>query len=70
MTFIVASLWVAPTRTDGVKWTLTVISIVLGILSAAGSIFGDDKLKGTTGVSMAVMSLALAGMPVRDTTDA
>ena len=58
--FIIAGLWVAPRRGTLAKWTLIAISSVLGLLSAAGSTFGDDKLKVTTGICMVIASLALA----------
>ena len=58
--FILAGLWVAPKRNNVVKWTLIAISSVFGILSAAGSMLGDDKLKVTTGVCMALVSLGFA----------
>ncbi len=66
--FIMAGLWVAPKKNGAVKWTLIAISTVLGILSAAGSMLGEDKLKATTGVCMALVSLGFAKMSPHEIT--
>ena len=58
--FIMVGMWVAPRKNNAVKWTLISVSTVFGILSAVGSMLGDDKLKVATGVSMAVISLGFA----------
>lgn len=63
VTFIIAGLWVAPRKNNAVKWSLIAISAILGILSAAGAMLGDDRLKVTTGVCMVLASLGFARMP-------
>lgn len=66
--FIMAGLWVAPKKNNAVKWTLIAISTVLGVLSAAGSMLGEDKLKAATGVCMALVSLGFAKMSPHEIT--
>lgn len=63
---IVAGLWTAPRPTNVVKWTLISISTALGVLSAIGTMFGDDKLKVTTGLCMAIVSLGFSKVPPRE----
>src|SRR2546430_17706913 len=60
--FMMAGLWVAPKKNNLVKWALIAISTIFGILSAAGSMLGDDSLKVTTGVCIVLVSLELAQM--------
>ena len=62
--FIYVGLTVAPKRNNIVKWTLIIPSILFGIVSALGDAQGDDKLRMSIGISMAVCSLAFAAMPV------
>ena len=64
--FIYVGLVVAPKRNNIVKWTLIVPSVLFGIVSAIGDAQGDDKLRMSIGISMALCSLAFAAMPAAE----
>jgi len=61
--FIYLGLLVAPKRSNLVKWTLIVPSVLFGIISVISDAQGDDKLKMSIGVSMVVCSIAFAAIP-------
>jgi hypothetical protein len=64
--FIYVGLAVAPKRNNAVKWTLVIPSCLLGVLSAAGELIGEDKLRMSIGISMAICSLAFAGISANE----
>lgn len=64
--FIYVGLVVAPKRNNIVKWTLIVPSVLFGIGSAIGDAQGDDKLRMSIGISMALCSLVFAAMPAAE----
>lgn len=64
--FIFVGLVVAPKRTNIVKWTLIIPSCLLGVLSAIGKFIGEDKLRMSIGISMAIFSLAFAGVSAKE----
>jgi len=62
--FIAVGLFVSPKRNNAVKWTLIVLSVLIGVLGAVAVALGDDdKLKMAEGISMAIFSLVFAYMP-------
>jgi hypothetical protein len=64
--FVAVGVFVAPKRNNAVKWFLVVISALIGVGAAIGTALGDDKLRMTAGVSMVLVSLALAFLPAEE----
>lgn len=54
-------LYVAPRKTQTVKWTLIVLAALLGLLSALGSLLaGEDKLEAAVGISMLLTAVSFS----------
>lgn len=63
-------LYIAPRKTQAVKWVLIVLAALLGLLSALGSLLaGEDKLKATIGISMLLTALAFSGIKTDEITE-
>ncbi|MDO9541004.1 MAG: hypothetical protein Q7J98_01605 [Kiritimatiellia bacterium] len=68
---VMAGLYVAPKKCPAVKWTMIVLAVILGALSALGSILGaGDKLEAVIGISMVVVALAFSAMPAHEIANA
>ena len=64
--FVVGGLIVAPRQTKQVKWLLIILSALIGAVAAVGAWMGEDKLRVATGLTMLVISFALAGLPLSE----
>jgi len=60
---VYCGLYVAPRKTQAVKWILIVLAALLGLMSTLGSLLaGEDKLEAAIGISMLVTALAFSGI--------
>ncbi len=67
---VYCGLYVAPRKTQAVKWVLIVLAALLGLLSALGSLLaGKDKLETAIGISMFLTALAFSGIKPDDITE-
>ena len=55
-------LYVAPSKTQSVKWTLIVLAALLGLYSGLESLAGAKPLESAVGVSMLLSALGFAGI--------
>jgi len=64
-----AGLYVAPRKTQAVKWILIGLAVLLGLLSAIGSLLaGEDKLEAAIGISMLITALGFSGVKLDEIT--
>ena len=61
--FIAVGLFVAPVRSELLKWILIIITILCGVADTYDKAHGDDKLKMATGISMVLFSLIFILLP-------
>jgi hypothetical protein len=69
-TMIIVGLRVAPKRTAAVKWTLIVITALIGGLAALGSLLGPDKPEAAIGVSTLLVAFGFSSKRADNITDA
>ena len=55
--FIPVGIFLAPVRSEMLKWILIIIAILCGVIDAYINAYSDDKLKMATGISMVLVSL-------------
>ncbi|MEI6398733.1 MAG: hypothetical protein WCO71_08180 [Pseudomonadota bacterium] len=55
--FIFVGIFLAPVRSEMLKWILIIIAILCGVIDAYVNAYSDDKLKMATGISMVLVSL-------------
>lgn len=60
---IMVGLKIAPKVNNLVKWSLISVTGMIGILSAIGSLIGDDKIASLTGIFMLLISLLIITIP-------
>ncbi|HMP77493.1 MAG TPA: hypothetical protein PKE12_14445 [Kiritimatiellia bacterium] len=66
---VCCGLYVAPRKTQAVKWILIVLAALLGLLSGLGSLLaGEDKLEAAIGISMLLTALAFSGVKPEEIT--
>ncbi len=64
---ILAGLYVAPVRCAPVKWTLVVLAIVIGVISALGSLLGErDNLEAAIGIATVITALSVSGIKAEE----
>jgi len=60
---VFCGLYVAPRKTQTVKWILIVLAALFGLLSALGPLLaGQDKLDAVIGISMLLTAFGFSGM--------
>ena len=67
---VYCGFYVAPRKTQAVKWILIVLAALFGLLSALGSLMaGEDKLEAAIGISMLLTALAFSGIKTDEITN-
>jgi hypothetical protein len=67
---VLCGLYVAPRKTQMVKWTLIILAALLGLVSALGVLLaGKDKLEATIGISMIMTAFTFSGFKPNEITE-